>query len=131
MKKLQNFINIRNATTSFEGHGFSHTALEIKGHNFFVEHQIDLKFSENNDILLKYYMTIPCFSDDEQTVRNNVYFFETLFKKVVFFGLLQVPMMTLPRQPVFWVSLVTFLSFSLQQFKISGSSSTPTFQYHG
>ena len=82
-------------------------------------------------MLSKYYMTIPCFSGDEQTVRNYVYIFETLFEKVVFFGLLRVPMMTLLRQPVFLVSHVTFLSFSLQHFRISGSSRTPTFQYNG
>ena len=82
-------------------------------------------------MLLKYYKTIPCFSGDEQTVRNYVYFFETLFKKVIFFGLLRVPMMTLPRQPAFSVSMVTFLSFSYQQLRISGSSRTRTFQYNG
>ena len=74
----------------------SHTTLEIKDHNFFVEHQIDLKFSGTHVMLLKYYMTIPCFSGDEQTVRNYVYFFKISFKKVVLFGLLWVPMMTLP-----------------------------------
>ena len=82
-------------------------------------------------MLLKYYKTIPCFSSDEQTVRNSVYFFKTSFKKVIFFGLLRVPMMTLPRQLVFSVSMVTFLSFSYQQFKISGSSRTTTFRYNG
>ena len=82
-------------------------------------------------MLLKYYKTIPCFSGDEQTVRNYVYFFKTLFKKVIFFGLLRVPMMTLPRQPVFSVSMVTFLSLSYQQLRISGNSRTRTFQYNG
>ena len=82
-------------------------------------------------MLLKYYMTIPCFSGDEQTVRNYVYFLNTSFKKVTFFGLLRVPMMTLPWQPVFSVSIVTFLSFFYQQFRISGSLRTPTFQYNG
>ena len=81
--------------------------------------------------MLKYYKTIPCFSGDEQAVRNYVYFFKTLFKKVIFFGLLRVPMMTLPRQPVFSVSMVTFLSFFYQQFRISESSRTPTFLYNG
>ena len=33
-------------------------------------------------MLLKYYyMKIPCFSGDEHTVKNYVYFFKTLFKK--------------------------------------------------
>ena len=82
-------------------------------------------------MLLKYYKTIPCVSGDEQTVRNYVYFFKTSFKKVIFFGLLRVPMMTLPRQPVFSVSMVTFLSLSYQQLRISGSSGTQTFQYNG
>ena len=80
---------------------------------------------------LKYYKTIPCFSSNEQTVRNVVDFFKTLFKKVIFFGLLRVLMMTLPRQHVFSVSMVTFLSFSYQQFRISGSSRTTTFRYSG
>ena len=82
-------------------------------------------------MLLKYYKTIPCFSGDEQTVRNYVYFFKTLFKKVIFFGLLRVQMMTLPRQPVFSVSVVTFLFLSYQQLRISGSLRTQTFQYNG
>ena len=82
-------------------------------------------------MLLKYYKTIPCFSGHEQTVRNNVYFFKTLFKKVIFFGLLRVQMMTLPRQPVFSVSMVTFLSLFYQQLKVSESSCTRFFQYKG
>ena len=65
-------------------------------------------------MLLKYYMTIPHFSGDEQTVRNYVYLSKTSFKKVLFFRLLRVPMMTLPRRPVFSVSMVTFLSISYQ-----------------
>ena len=48
-------------------HGFPHTTLVIKDHNFFVEHPIDFKFSGSNVMLLKYYMTIPHFSGDEQT----------------------------------------------------------------
>ena len=70
-------------------------------------------------MLLKYYKMIPYFSDDEQTVRSYIYFFKTSFKKVIFFGLLRVPMMTLPRQPVFLVSMSIFLSFFYQQFRIS------------
>ena len=81
-------------------------------------------------MLLKYNKTIPCFSGNEQTVRNYVYFFKTSFKKVIFKKVLRVPMMTLPRQPVFLVSMVTFLSFFHKQFKISGSSRIPTFQYN-
>ena len=82
-------------------------------------------------MLLKYYKTSPCFSGDEQTVRIYVYFFKTSFKKVIFFGLLRVPMMTLPRQPVFSVSMATFLSLSFQQLRISGSPCTRTFQDNG
>ena len=82
-------------------------------------------------MLLKYYMTIPRFSGDEQTARNYVHLSKTLFKKVIFFRLLRVPMMTLPRQPVFSVSMVTFLSLSYQQLRISGSSRTRTFQDNG
>ena len=89
---------------------FPHTTLVIKDHKFFVEHPTDFKFSGSNVMLLKYYKTIPCFPGDEQTVRNYVYFFKTLFKKVIFFGLLRVPMMTLPRQPVF--SVYGHFSFS-------------------
>ena len=70
-------------------------------------------------MMLKYCKTIPCFSGDEQTVRNYVYFFKTSFIKVILFGLLRVPMMTLPRQPVFLVSMPTILSFFGQQFRIS------------
>ena len=88
----------------------------MKDHNFFVEHHIDFKFSGNNVMLLKYHEAISCFSDGEQTVRSDVCFFKTSFEKVIFFGLLQVPMMTLPRQPVFLVSMLTFLSFFYQQF---------------
>ena len=80
-----------------------------------MEHQIDFKFSGNNVILLKYNMTIPCFSGDEQTVRNYVYFFKTSYKKVIFFGLLRVPMMTLPGQHVLLVSMVTFIFFSINK----------------
>ena len=47
-------------------------------------------------MLLKYYKTIPCLSGHEQSVRNYVYALKTSFKKVIFFGLLRVPMMTLP-----------------------------------
>ena len=36
-------------------------------------------------MMLKYYKTIPCFSGDGQTVRNNVYFCKASFKKVIFF----------------------------------------------
>ena len=82
-------------------------------------------------MLLKYYVTIPWASGDEQIVRNFVYFFKTSFKKVIFFGLLRVLLMTLPGQPVFLVSMVLFLSFFKQHFRISGSSRTPTFQYNG
>ena len=82
-------------------------------------------------MLMKYYKTIPCFSDDGQTVRNYVYFLKTSFKKVIFFELLLILMLTLPRQPVFLVSVVTFLSFFYQQFRISGSSRTTTFQCKG
>ena len=46
-----------------------------------MEHPTDCKFSGSNVTLLKYYKTIPCFSGDEQTVRNYVYFFKTSFKK--------------------------------------------------
>ena len=70
-------------------------------------------------MMLKYNKTIPCFSDDEQTARSYVYFFKTSFKKVIVFGLLRVPMMTLPRQPVFLVSMPTYLSFFYQEFRIS------------
>ena len=62
-------------------------------------------------MMLKYYKTLPCFSDDEQTARSYVYFFKTSFKKVIVFGLLRVPMITLPRQPVFLVSMPNFLFF--------------------
>ena len=67
-------------------------------------------------MLLKYDDGMPCFSGDEETVKNYVYFFKTLFKKVLFFffGLLQLRMMMLPRQPVILVSLVNFLSFFYQ-----------------
>ena len=52
-------------------------------------------------MLLKYYyMKIPCFSGVEHTVKNYVYFFKTLFKKVVFFGLLRLPIMMLPRYKI-------------------------------
>ena len=71
-------------------------------------------------MLLKYYKTIPCFSGDEQTVRNYVYFCRTTFKKVIFFGLLRVPMMTLPRQPVCLVSVVSFLSFLARLYESTG-----------
>ena len=81
-------------------------------------------------MLFKYYKTIPCFSGNEQTVRNCVYFFKTSFKKVKFIGLLRVRMMMLPRQPVFSVSMVTFLSLSYQQLRISGSLRTRAFQYN-
>ena len=110
---------------------FPHTTLVIKDHNFFVEHPIDFNFSGSNVMLLKYYKRIRGFSGNEQTVRNYVCFFKTSFKKVIFFGLLRVPMMTLPRQPVFSVSMVTFLSLSYQQLRISGNSRTQTFQYNG
>ena len=62
-------------------------------------------------MLFKYYKTSPCFSADELTARNYVYFFKTSFKKVIFFGLLRVPMMTLPRQPVFFISFDCSLFF--------------------
>ena len=75
---------------------FPHTTLVIKDHKFFVEHPIDFKFSGSNFMLLIYYKTIPCLSGDEQSVRNYVYALKTSFKKVIFFGLLRVPMMTLP-----------------------------------
>ena len=81
-------------------------------------------------MLLKYYKMIPCFYDDEQTVRSYVYFFKTSFENVIFFRLLWVPMMTLPWQPVFLVSILTFLSFFYQQLRISASLRTPTFQYN-
>ena len=119
MKKIQKFIIFFNITVHSLTSWFSHTTLEIKNHNFFVEHQIDFKFSGNNVMMLKYYKTIPCFSDDEQTVRSYVYFFKTSFKKVLFFRLLRVPMMTLSQQPVFLFSMPTFLSFFYQQFRIS------------
>ena len=125
MKKIPKFMQRHNLTS-----WFPHTTLVIKDHNFFVEHPIDFKFSRNNVMLLKYYKTIPCFSGDEQTIRNYVYFFKTLFKKVIFFGLLQVLMMTLPRQPVFSVSMFFFLSLFYQQLRISGSSRIRTFQYN-
>ena len=96
-----------------------------------MEHPIDLKFSGSNVTLLKYFRTIPCFCGDEQTVKKYVYLFETSFKKVIYFGLLRVPMMTLPRQPVFSVSIITFLSFFYQRFRISESSRTPIFKYNG
>ena len=108
-RRSQSFATQRHSLTSWFSQ--NHTTLDIKDHIFFVEHQIDFKFSGSNVMLLIYYKTIPCFSGDEQTVRNYVYFFKTSFKKVIFFGLLRVPMMTLPRQPVFSVSMVTFLSF--------------------
>ena len=78
MKKAYNFLILRNATTLFDVMVF-HTTLVIMGHYFFVEHQTDLKFSGNNVMLQKYYMTVPCSSGDEQTVRNYVYFFKTSF----------------------------------------------------
>ena len=68
-------------------------------------------------MLLKYYLTIPWVSGDEQIVRNYVYFFKTSFEKGIFFGLLRVPLMTLPGQPVFLVSMVFFLSFFKQNFR--------------
>ena len=127
MKKIIVFFN---ATTQFDVMVFPYNPRN-KGHNFFVELQIDFKFSGNNAMLLKYYEAILCFSDDEQTVRSDVYFFKTSFEKVIFFGLLRVLMMALPRQPVFLVSMPTFLSFFYQQFRISGSLRTQTFQYNG
>ena len=39
-----------------------------------MEHQIDFKFTGNNVMFLKYYMTVRrfhVFSGDEQTVRNR------------------------------------------------------------
>ena len=45
-------------------------------------------------MLLKYYKTIPRFSGDAQTVRNYVCLCKTSFKKVIFFGLLRVLMMS-------------------------------------
>ena len=81
-----------------------------------MKHQIGFKFSGNIVMILKYYKTIPCFSDDEQTVRSYVYSLKLRLKKVIFFGLLRIPMMTLLRQPVFLVSTPTFLSFFYQQF---------------
>ena len=62
--------NLLQSNDTVRSHGFPHTTLEIKGHNFFVEHPIDLKFSGNNAMLSKYCKTILCFSSDEQTVRN-------------------------------------------------------------
>ena len=78
MKKAYYFLILRNATTLFDVMVF-HTTLVIKGHYFFVEHQIDLKISGNNVMLKKYSMTVPCSSGDEQTVRKYVYFFKTSF----------------------------------------------------
>ena len=130
MKKILKIIIFFNIRTQFDIMVFPYNPRN-KGPYFFVEHQIDLKFSENNVMMLKYYKTIPCFSHDEQTARSYGYFFKTLFKKVIFFGLLRVPMMTLPRQPVFLVFTSTFLSFFYQQFRITLSSRTPTFKYNG
>ena len=84
MKKKPKFIIFCNAKTQFDVM-FPHTTLAIKDHYFFVEHPIDFKFSGSNVMLLKYYKTISCLSGDEQTVRNNVYFCKTSFKKVNFF----------------------------------------------
>ena len=50
-----------------------------------MELQIDLKFSGNNVILPKYYMAVPCFAGVQQTAINYVYFFKTLFIKMIFF----------------------------------------------
>ena len=74
--EVYNLLQRNDSLTSW----FSHTTLEIKDHKFFVEHQIDFKASGNNVMLIKYYKTIPCFSDNEQTVRRYVYFFKTSFK---------------------------------------------------
>ena len=118
MKKEQKLTIFFNIATEFDVM-VSHTTLEIMDHNLFVEHQIEFKFSENNVMMLKYYKTIPCFSDNEQTVRSYFYFLKLRFKTGIFFGLLRVPMMTLPRQHVFLVSMPTFLCFFYQQFTIS------------
>ena len=61
--------------------------------------------------LLKYKLTVPCYLNVQQTHRKYVYVFKDMFKISVFFGLLRVPILTLPRQPVFLVSLVVFISF--------------------
>ena len=126
LKKIQKFIIFCNATTQFDV-----MVSPYKDHNFFVEHPIDFTFSGSNVMLLKYYKTIPPFSGDAQTVRNYVCLCKTSFKKVIFFGLLRVLMMSLPRQPVFSVSMVTFLSFFYQQLRLHRSSHTPIFQYNG
>ena len=67
-------------------------------------HQIVLKFSGNDIVALKY------FYDVDQTVRNYDYFFENKFSKLVFFGLLQVPIMALSQQSIFLNSMDIFLS---------------------
>ena len=58
---------------------FPHTTLVIMDNNFLVENPIDLKFSGSNVMLLKYYRTIPCFSDYKQAVINHIYFLKTSF----------------------------------------------------
>ena len=94
MQKIQKCIIFCNATTQFDVMVLPYNPRN-KDLNFFAEHQIDFRFSGNNVMVLKYYKTIPCLSDDEQTVRNYVYFSKTSFKQVIIFGLLRVPMMTL------------------------------------
>ena len=117
MKQKLNILTLCNATTRFDVIDLPYN-IRNKGPYLFVELQIDLKFSGNNVMLPKYDMAVPCFADVQQTARNYVYFFKTLFIKMIFFGLLRVPMMTLPRQPVFWAFLVTFLSFLARLHKV-------------
>ena len=85
MKKIQKFIIVCSATTQFDAMVFPYSPRNKGQYNFFVEHQIYFKFSGNNVMLLKYYVTIPWVSGDEQIARNFVYFFKTSFKKVIFF----------------------------------------------
>ena len=73
-------------------------------------------------MLLKYYTTIPFFFL-AMSKQSEIMFISLRLrlKEVMFFGLLRVPMMTLPGQPVCLVSMLTFISFFYQQFRISKS----------
>ena len=72
-------------------------------------------------MLLKYYTTIPFFLAMSKQSEIMFISLRLRLKEVIFFGMLRVPMMTLPGQPVCLVSMLTFISFFYQQFRISES----------
>ena len=72
-------------------------------------------------MLLKYYTMIPFFLAMSKQSEIMFISLRLRLKEVIFFGLLRVPMMTLPGQPVCLVSMLTFISFFYQQFRISDS----------